>query len=483
MLHRAITSFCMNFGLFTFDFSTISAFINQNPLAIITELFAIILWVPLVNFLLIEILHTYHHMRVHAATHHWKHIVLAIDIPQLNVQTPKAVEQLFSHLAAVFSKPDLKGKFYDGYKQKWFSFEIISIEGYIQFLVWTEEQYRDLMETAIYAQYPEAEITEVEDYALTAPSTYPNSEYDVWVGEFALAEDAAFPIRTYEEFEHSISKDTVLKDPMGTMLESFSRIGHGEQMWFQILVEPIDNEWKESVIAKIKEFIGEEDAHGHGHGSPLSFITDNFLVNEVKGLFQEAGRQIAGLGGGGHEEHAEEKTDKNQLKYMTPGQVKLVEAMEKKIQKIGFKTNMRAVYLARKEVFNTSRGVTALKGSMAQFNIPSANSIVVGAQASSDKKKSQYIDAYKNRSMNLEVHAYVLNIEELATLWHFPMSHVKTPLLQKAANKAAEPPSGLPIELVPAPESVAHDSHGVSGKKRVFTDSGEELITHDEEYG
>ncbi len=472
----------MEFGLFDFNFSSILDFIDQPPLIILIQLFAIFLWVPIVNFLLKEILDTYHHMKVHQTMHHWKYVVLAIDIPQLNVQTPKAVEQLFSHLAGVFSKPDLKGKFYQGYKQKWFSFEVISIEGYIQFLVWTEEQYRDLIETAIYAQYPDAEITEVEDYTTAAPTRFPNAEYDVWAADFALAENAAFPIRSYEEFEHSISKDTVLKDPMGTMLESFSRIGHGEQMWFQILVRPIDNSWKESVIAKIKEFIGEEDSHGHGHGSPLSFITDNFLITEGKGLLQEAGRQIAGMGGAHHEEHEESK-DKNQLKYMTPGQVKLVESMEKKIQKIGFETNIRAVYLARKEVFNPSRGVTALIGSVSQFNIPTANSIVVGAQASSDKKKAKYIEAYRSRSMDLEVHAYVLNIEELATIWHFPMSHVKVPLLQKAANKAAEPPSGLPVEFIPAPASEAPTTHANGQKKRVVTDSGEEIVTDEEEYG
>ncbi len=473
----------MEFGLFTFNFSSILDFIGQPPLVILIQLFAIFLWIPIVHFLLKEILETYHHMKVHQTTHHWKYVVLAIDIPLLNVQTPKAVEQLFSHLAGVFSKPDLKGKFYDGYAQKWFSFEVISIEGYIQFLIWTEAQYRDLIETAVYAQYPDAEITEVEDYATAAPKSFPDKEYDVWAGDFALAENAAFPIRTYEEFEHNISKDTVLKDPMGTMLESFSRIGHGEQMWLQILVRPIDNSWKESVIAKIKEFIGEDDGHGHG-SSPMSFLTDNFLVTEGKGLLQEAGRQIAGMGGAEHEEHKEEKVDKNQMKYMTPGQMKLVEAMEKKIEKIGFETNMRAVYLARKEVFNPSRGVTALIGSISQFNIPTANSIVVGKQASSDKKKTKYVEAYRSRSMDLEVPAYVFNIEELATLWHFPMSHVKVPLLQKAANKAAEPPSGLPVEYIEqrtfgsAPESAV----GVP-KKKIITDSGEELVTSEEEYG
>lgn len=40
----------------------------------------------------------------------------------------------------------------------------------------------------------------------------------------------------------------------------------------------------------------------------------------------------------------------------------------------------------------------------------------------------------------------VLNTEELATLWHFPIeSVVKAPLIQKAPGRKAEPPSSLPI--------------------------------------
>src|SRR3989338_10286705 len=85
----------------------------------------------------------------------WQWVLLAIDIPPLNVQTPKAVEQLFAHLAGAFNSPNLAERFRHGYKQRWFSFEIISIEGYIQFLVRTERAFQDLVEAAIYAQYPE----------------------------------------------------------------------------------------------------------------------------------------------------------------------------------------------------------------------------------------------------------------------------------------------------------------------------------------
>lgn len=399
----------------------------------------------------------YKEYRENKATADWRWVVLAIDIPALNVQTPKAIEQMFAHLAGAFDKPNIAGAFRGGYKQRWFSFEIISIEGYIQFLVRTEAAFQKLVEAALYAQYPEAEITEVEDYVNGIPDTFPNDTYDMWAADFGLAEDDAYPIRSYHDFEHSISKDTVLKDPMGALLESFSHIGPGEQMWLQIIVEPTDNGWKDKAIKKIKELIGEKTkpqvtAFQKLIDAPMNSIGN--LSDQIYSVVEPSkGDDKAG--------------DKNELRFLTPGQTKLVEAMEQKISMIGFKTKIRGIYLARKEVFNPSRGVNALIGAMNQYNIPTANSIVpksgVGAsyffaKKRSEKRKSLFMQGYKKRKLNIGANSFILNVEELATIWHFPMSHVKTPLVQKVEVKQSEPPVGLPIERVMPPAQSAPDN-------------------------
>lgn len=441
----------MEIGPFVIDSSAITLFFDQPTFSLILDLFAIGGWTFFVGMLMFAGLNWFTDYRQDKFKADWKYRLLAIDIPQENVQTPKAVEQMFSHLAGALSTPDIKEKFWEGYKQRWFSFEIISIEGYIQFLIWTEEAFVDLVEAAMYAQYPDAEITEVEDYVDMIPERFPNDSHDIWIGDFGLAENFAFPIRSYREFEHSIAKDTVLKDPMGTFLESFTRIGPGEQMWFQMLVEPIGNSWKEDVIKKIKELIGEKAESKPGLFGPL---TDNFITKEIGKSFEEINAQVTGsirAEDGG--DTKSDDGDKNQLRYLTPGQTKLVEAMEEKITKIGFKTKMRAAYIARKEVHNPRRGVNALVGAVNQFNIPSANSIVPTVTASNNKskhlkRKNELIKAFRKRKMGTGGNPFVFNIEELATVWHFPMSHVKTPLIQKAATKTAEPPIGLPVESI-----------------------------------
>lgn len=439
----------MQLGEWYIDFNQLILFFeSRTALQLIWDLFVIAGWMPFAYMLLYLLVHFWEEYKEDKAKHHWKWVLLAIDVPALNIQTPKAVEQLFSHLAGAYDSPNIAEKFREGFKQRWFSFEIISIEGYIQFLIRTEESFRDLVEAAVYAQYPEAEVTEVEDYTENLPTSFPNSTHDIWAADFTLTEHDAYPIRTYRDFEHTISKDTAFKDPMGTLLESFSRLGPGEQMWFQIIIEPTSSHWKEKAIKKIKEVIGEKESH-HGHPILDAILSApiKFLVAFGDYLF---GREKS------EEEHGDDGP-KNELQFMTPGQTKIVEAMENKITKIGFKTKMRGVYIARKEVFRPVRGVNALKGAITQFNVPSANSLAptfgVGASYLWKKqriahRKTLMMEAYKKRKLKAGANPFILNIEELATVWHFPMSHVKTPLLQKASVKTSEPPAGLPVEQI-----------------------------------
>jgi hypothetical protein len=433
------------------------------------------------------------------ATKDWKWVTLAIDVPMLNIQTPKAVEQMFSHLAGALDTPDIAAKYRKGHKQRWFSFEIISIEGYIQFVIRTEDTLRDLVEAALYAQYPDAEIVEIEDYTSTVPDKFPNDTHDMWAADFGLAEDQSIPLRSYTEFEHNISKDTVLKDPMGTFLESFSRIGIGEQMWFQIIIQPVNNDWKKKAIEKIDDLLGKKK---QTKGNAVVDAISNAPISMV-GMMNEQifGPSESDMKNGGVETISTEK----KMGDLTPGQKRVIEAIEDKIMKLGFKTKLRGMYIGAKNDFRPERGVQALVGAVNQYNIPSHNSLVpkFGVSASyfraakkSEQKKTMLMAAYKKRKANIGVKSanpYVLNIEELATIWHFPMSHVKTPLLQKSVDKKSEPPSGLPLESMssipfasqPGAGGLAADLDGSIGATLpgFVVDTGDEGYHPDQQFG
>ena len=359
---------------------------------------------------------------------------------------------MFAHIFSIMEVPGIAVVYRRGFEQFSFSFEIVSIEGYIQFLIRVLEQYRDVVEAAVYAQYPEAEITEIEDYTKDLPVHYPDPVYNMWGAEFQLVAHHAYPIRMYRDFEHTVDKDAPVKDPMGTFLESFSRIGPGEQMWYQMVIEPTpDKIWKVDCIKEIKKVVGEKSKESKG-GGVLGKAVDLPIYTAQAFGKQLFGGEISAAGAA-----KPESKEKNNMQYLTPGTKKVVEAMEEKISKIGYKTKIRMVYVARNEVFNPARGVNSLVGAINQFNNPSSNALLpkyltsvkyLFADRIKNERKRKIMNAYKKRAMSEVKSSYVLNIEELATIWHFPMSHVKVPLLQKAGTKRTEPPSDLPVEML-----------------------------------
>lgn len=373
-------------------------------------------------------------------------VLLAIDVPKLTVQTPKGIENFFAHLAGAHGTANRREKYITGMQQEWFSFEIVSIEGYIQFLVWTWDKFRDLIETAIYAQYPDAQITEIQDYTTEVPMDYPNKEWDCFGTEFVLVRDQAYPLRTWEMFEHKGQKDEPFKDPLAALLENMARIGPGEQIWFQILVMPIGQEWKVNADKIVKKLIGAKIK------AKKTIVDTAFeMVGAVTGpIFSQLGLTT---------EEAVQKKDEplSKMLFLSAGERTVAEAVEKKLSKIGFNVKIRAIYVGRKEVFKKPRGAHAVIGAIKQFNTNDMNALKPDYKRISPSslfwfknyrnnlRKRLVIRAFRQRSMWAGVPAYILNTEELATLWHFPTVAVHTPLIRKSEAKRAEPPSSLPV--------------------------------------
>ncbi|PIT94960.1 hypothetical protein COT98_01555, partial [Candidatus Falkowbacteria bacterium CG10_big_fil_rev_8_21_14_0_10_39_9] len=127
----------------------------------------------------------------------FKFIFLAIDVPRLNEQSPRAVENLLTYLAGAHGTINWFEKWWEGKFQLSFSFEIVSIDGYTQFIIRTPVDFRYLVESAVYSQYPDAEISEIDDYTEGVPRKFPNEEYDVWGAEFIQVANQMFPIKLY----------------------------------------------------------------------------------------------------------------------------------------------------------------------------------------------------------------------------------------------------------------------------------------------
>ena len=376
-----------------------------------------------------------------------KHVLLAIDVPKENEQSFKAVEQIFATLSGAHKDPNLTEIYLEGEFQLNFSFEIVSIDGYIQYMVRTPKRFRNLIESAIFAQYPDAEITEIEDYAMKLPDDVPNEEWDLYGGEFIQTGSQYYPIRTWTEFEDKATQTTA--DPMASLLEIMASLPPGEQIWFQIVVTPVSHKWKDKGDKLVKKLIGAKAETEYNAFERVLYGTLNTL-----GFI---GEQTIGYGPASPEEKSD--APRSQMLFLSPGEGAVVEALEKKLAKIGFKCRLRALYIGRRETFSKKRIVSPIIGAIKQFNTHNLGGLKPDGTVSTNKaeyffkryrtwlKQVRIYKAYRGRSTWIGAAGGwgILNIEELATLWHFPLINVKAPSLAKSLVRTTEPPTRLPI--------------------------------------
>ncbi len=402
-----------------------------------------------------------------------KFILLAIDIPKGNEQTPKAAENLFTYLAGAHGSISFFEKWFLGVYQLSFSFEIVSIDGYTQFLIRTPIQFRPLVESAVYSQYPDAEITEVDDYVEGMPLRFPDEEYDIAGAEFIQQKHFSYPIKTYEEFEHKMGPlETQFKDPMASLMDLCSSLKPGEQFWYQILVTPCGFDWAKKGEEEVNKILGKKPKEA---GDLLSFLAP--IVHAVsEGVVELWGPYVP-----------EKKEEKKALSMMelTPAQKKKIEYIQRKSSQLGFEAKLRIVYIAKKEVINKAKVFSGFVGYIKQFIDLDLNSFKPDLDFTMTKSayfnQSARLIAKKNRIMNNYVGRAVaagrtpgvFSIEELATIWHFPVeASVKAPLIQMAPGRKAEAPSSLPLFL--EDKYVPDDIFNEQPKKEMAAD-GESL--------
>jgi len=393
-------------------------------------------------------------------------VLLAIQVPKTSDQTAKAAEQIFAHLSSTYSGQNFVDKWWHGKFTPSFSFEIVSLDGFVQFYIHCPKKARDLVEASIYAQYPDAEIIETADYTSQVPSVYPDPEWDANGTEYVLKKDGAYPIKTHRDFEHK-EAEVSFKDPTAAVLEMLGSLKPGEQFWLQFRVTPTDEAWQKKAQDEVDKMLGKKKA------AKKSFVDD--ILEIPMGVVQE----LTGLPLGGGAAKPEAKAEAPKISSMSPREKKVLEEVQEKISKIGFMCKIRVVYAARRNVFNKGR-LGQFKAALAVFGAPDLNSFkgygpitpkgeYFWDRWSEGDKKSALVRNFKNRS-GRGATAYPLNVEELATLWHFPMTDVKAPLVKKTEAKRAEPPAYLPFEGLfpsavigekpPAPED---DEEGAPG--------------------
>lgn len=365
-----------------------------------------------------------------------KWVLLELKIPQDPGKSPKATEQIFATLYGTLPPPiKWRDKFLKGKIVDWVSLEIVGIGGATHFYIRTPEQYKKLVQSQIYAQYPDSEIMEVaEDYINLLPASLPDDNNDLWGAEIILSKENYYPIRTYPEFEEKSSGPDSVKriDPLASLSEIMASLEAGEFIGVQLLIRPTGDGWVKKGQAEMDKLQGKGPK-----------VKEDILA---KAIF-EIDKLIPG-----HVEVAKEDKKQEQTQ-LTSGKQEAIKAAEKKMSKLGYECGIRFMYAGPKETFHRAH-VSGVVGVFKQFSLQTINGFKLNSATITFakwpfKKQKEYnkkvflLSNYKNRS--LPMMPFILNIEELATIYHLPDIGVKSPLLPRVEAKKGGPPSELPI--------------------------------------
>lgn len=424
----------------------VTQYITTTPVPLIAAqaLFALG-WIPIFGVIVWGLTHIWMDFKQgkYAASLKWQ--LLELRVPQDAINTPKGMENFFMNLSGVKSAITWREVWLVGKFQAFFSFEIVGSGGGVKFYIRTLDKYRDLVEAAMYAQYPEAQISEVEDYVHAIPGEYPNETTDVFGSELVFSNKAYFPIRTYEEFEHQGEKDFRFKDPLLPIIEIMGKMQENEHFWIQIIIQPPDSQSLAKEGAEyLNAMMGKEKKH---HPGMLEQLGEGVLWLP-KGVLS----QVAGIGGA--DTHAAEKKDDFRMFRMTSQERLMMEAVAEKISKVGWKTKIRWLYAGPKKTFRKGLMASSAKGMFATFNHQYMNGLGLSASVTTKDdyiwqawampgKQKNLVRRYQKRSGGEGANWLMMNVEELATLFHFPAADARTPVLSSTGARRAEAPSSL----------------------------------------
>ena len=364
-----------------------------------------------------------------------EYVLLELRMPRDTKKTPLAMEAILSNLHISSGEGTWYARIIQGKVRTWFTFEIVSLGGRIHFYVWTRATMRRGLEASFYAQYPDMEIVEAEDYSLIYdPTDHHNSMFG---DEFIHTKDDAFPIKTYVDYglDKAGAKPEEITDPLAQMLELMGSIGPKEQLWVQYTFR----------MSK-----GEKFHASHGPG----YTWRDQGKDIIKGIREAAVKDAKTVN---HEEEGAQYPTN-----LTPGQTDLVKAIERNTSKQGFDVGIRMIYTAPQDAYQGTMITFVLGTLFKPFSSETYNGFRPAARFDASFNdypwedpgghhkhhlEHQLVDYYRRRAFFHEPYIgewVTMSTEELATLFHVPGANVESPGLARIQSSTTGAPANLP---------------------------------------
>lgn len=319
-----------------------------------------------------------------------------------------------------------------------------------------------LLESQLYAQYPDAEIDVVDGdpFAVRAGEIVLSSE-------LVLSDPEVFPIKRHPQFVDIASRQFV--DTIAAVTSALARYGvPGMRGHVQIVLQPIGGRFRRRALKFLPLLGGGLSKHfpwyaklfTHTHlvrgWRRAALLPIDILLGGFRAWFVRVPTHVSLLSGEEREDE-EQGSVEGKVTARTHEREDKVAAAVDKINRLLFLSNVRVSVIAPAAARAAAEAkVQEISSSFHQFSLPQCN----GFRALAPRDLPQIPSGFTRPG-------FLLSAEEIATLWHVPNVLVKTPNLDWVVSRKLEPPVNLPVvpstplrqvqgntEQVPAPEDL-----------------------------
>ncbi len=312
------------------------------------------------------------------------------------------MEQFLTSLASLREKRSFKQIFY-GQPYIVLEMAVPFIGSEICFYLAVPKSYETYLEKQVYGFYPKATVERIEDYNIFNPQGFAAG------GFFKLEKRNILPLKTYKDLE---------TDPLESISNALSKIEEtGEGGTIQIVLKSASKNWNKEGLAVIKRM-----------GQGINF--KDALRGKIPKKAKPGEPQI-------------------QPKIL-PSDEEIMKFLQAKLSKTGFQANVRLVFSAKTEQ-RAGELLSHAAGAFNQFSAPNLNSLKFKKAKGGRLKKICFNFSFRlfNRKENI-----ILNSEEVAGIFHFPLTRITSPKLRWLKSKEANPPANLSKEGIVLGKSI-----------------------------
>ncbi len=290
------------------------------------------------------------------------------------------------------------------------SLEIVAQGGIISFYVAVPPALRSFLEQQILSHYPHAQIEEKGDYNIFLPHGFTSGRI------LKFYNPSIFPIKTYKQLE---------ADSLNSITNALSKIPIDSGAVVQLVVRSAHSSWRREGVR-----IACDIQQGK-----------SFAEASRKGWFSKSVKFIWSIFGTSFVPESK-KEDKEKPKHqLSPLEQEMVKGLEEKASKAGLDVVIRIVASAPSQDL-VQKYLEDIANSFVQFNIYQYGNRL---EAYTPRALDKFLFNFIHRNLETK-DAIVLNAEELASIYHFPLPTTETPNIKWLSARRTSVPVNIPSE-------------------------------------